>query len=110
LDSPGGGRPYAQALLAALKALPGVLPTGGAKPLLVCDREAASVVGMQLAHFQDHICGVVFVGSGAMPPNVIAKLGDLPVRYVDLAGYPASVAVARTLQYLRLQGDGGTAK
>ena len=99
-DSPGGGRPYRDALLAALQALPQVLPTGGQLPLLVCDREAASIVGMQLTMFQPYISGVVLVGGGAMPPNVIAKLGDFPVRYVSLHGYPGAIAIERTLQFL----------
>jgi hypothetical protein len=106
-DSPGGGRPYVEALLAAIKALPKVLLTGGKKPLLVCDREAASVVGMQLAKFQPHISGLVLVGSGALPAQAIANLGDLPVRYVALHGYPATMSVERTLQYLKLQQAAG---
>ena len=35
-----------------------------------------------------------------MPPNVIAKLGDFPVRYVSLHGYPGAIAIERTLQFL----------
>jgi hypothetical protein len=103
MDSPGGGRPYAKALLAAIRALPKVLPTGGTKPLLVCDREAAAVVGMQLTKFLPHISGVVFVGGGAMPGAAIDKLGSFPVRYVSLASYPGSAVVDRTLQYLQAQ-------
>ena len=106
-DSPGGGRPYAKVLLQVLKVLPQLLPTDGQKPLLVCDREAASIVGMQLLKFKPHISGVVFVGSGAMPVKVIAQLGKLPVRFVSLSGYPGSVAVDRTLQYLDLQRAAG---
>jgi hypothetical protein len=101
LDSPGGGRPYAKALLAAIQALPKVLPTGGTKPLLVCDREAAAVVGIQFTKFQPHISGVVFVGGGAMPGSALAKLGSFPVRYVSLAGYPGSAVVDRTLAHLQ---------
>lgn len=108
MGSPGGGRPYAKALLAAIQALPKVLSTGGIKPLLVCDREAASVVGMQLTKFQPHISGVVFVGSGAMPGPTIAKLGSFPVRFVSLAGYPASRAVDRTMQYLESRRKAAT--
>ncbi|MGK0202444.1 MAG: hypothetical protein ACI9S9_001511 [Planctomycetota bacterium] len=107
VGSPGGGRPYANALFATLQALPKVLPTGGRKPLLVCDREAAAVVGIQLTKFLPHISGVVFVGSGAMPGPAIAKLGSLPVRFVSLAGYPGSAAVDRTLQYLAAKRKAG---
>lgn len=106
-DSPGGGRPYAKALVEVLKSLPELLPSDGRKPLLVCDREAASIVGMQLLKFKPLISGVVFVGSGAMSVKVIAQLGELPVRFVSLSGYPGSAAVARTLQYLDLQRGAG---
>lgn len=110
LDSPGGGRPYAKALLAALQALPELLPTGGVKPLLVCDREAAAVVGIQFAKFQPHLSGVVFVGGGAMPSSMLTKLGSFPVRYVSLAGYPGSAVVNRTLKYLQALRDQGKSK
>ncbi|MFK7742502.1 MAG: hypothetical protein AB8H80_19470, partial [Planctomycetota bacterium] len=61
-DSPGGGRKYAQTLLAALQALPKVLALGAGKPLLVCDREAAAVVALHLQRFRRHVAGVVLVG------------------------------------------------
>ncbi len=107
VDSPGGGRPYAKTLLATIQALPKVLPTGGTKPLLVCDREAAAVVGLQLAKFAPYISGVVFVGGGGIPGPSLAKLGDLPIRFVSLAGYPGSAAADRTLQYLVAQQKAG---
>ena len=110
IDSPGGGRSYAKALLASVQELSKILPPGGQKPLLVCDREAAAIVGMQLSKFQPHLSGVVFVGSGAMPVPTIKKLGQFPVRYVSLAGYPGSKSIDRTLQFLKArQGDGQNA-
>lgn|GEM_PF-6262561 len=99
-DSPGGGRRYAEALLAGLAALPEVLPTGEKKPLLVCDREAASVVGIQLAKFRSKISGVVLVGAGGIPAQVIDGLDGLPVRYISLAAYPASGAIDRVMDYV----------
>lgn len=100
VDSPGGGRPFADAMLSALKALPQVLPTGGQKPLLVCDREAASVVAMRLNRFAPYIGGVVFVGGGAMPKPVVEGLGQLPVRLVKLANYPGTRAIDRLATFL----------
>lgn len=105
IDSPGGGRPFGKALLASLQALPKILPTGGQKPLLVCDREAAAIVGMQIGTFQPHLSGIVMVGSGAMPVPAIKKLGRFPVRYVSLRGYPGSKSIERTIQYLEASGQ-----
>lgn len=99
-DSPGGGRPYANALLSTIRALPQVLVTGGQKPLLVCDREAAGVVSLQLAQFLPHISGVVFVGGGAIPARTVEQLAGLPVRMLSLAGYPASRSIERMTFYV----------
>ena len=99
-DSPGGGRRYGESLLAALKALPDVLPSGDTKPLLVCDREAASVVGIQLAKFEPLVAGVVFVGAGVVPAPALAALDGLPVRFVELSGYPASGGIRRLMDYV----------
>ncbi len=99
-DSPGGGRPYAKALLSTIQALPEVLATGGQKPLLVCDREAAAVVALQLAKFRPHISGVVFVGGGAIPARTVEQLAGLPVRMLALAGYPGSRAIERMTIYV----------
>jgi len=99
-DSPGGGRPYPAALLASLQSLAEVVPTEG-KPLLVCDREAAAVVAMQLSRFAPHICGVVLVGGGAMPAAVLDKLDGLPVRFVALDGYPGSNGIERLMTFVR---------
>lgn len=109
-DSPGGGRPFGKALLATLQSLPSVLSTGGQKPLLVCDREAAGVVSLQLPKFRAHISGVVFVGGGAIPPNAVKQLQGLPVRMVKLAGYPGTRAIDRMLTYVgAIEKEGGEA-
>ncbi|MCB9879750.1 MAG: hypothetical protein H6835_19315 [Planctomycetes bacterium] len=95
MGSPGGGRPFAEALLAALEALPKLLPTGGRKPLLVCDREAAAVVGLRVQEFAPHLAGLVLVGAGGMSQRGVAAADGLPVRIVRLAGYPASESLTR---------------
>ena len=99
-DSPGGGRAYGAALLRALQDLPSVLPSDGSKPLLVCDREAAAVVGIQLAKFRPWVSGVVFVGAGVVPAPSLAALGGLPVRFVELSGYPGSAGIRRMMEYM----------
>ena len=101
LDSPGGGRAYTAALSSALAALPALLPGGAHKPLLVCDREAAAVVALQLAKLKDQVSGVVLVGGGGIPQRSLSQLAGLPVRYVPLRGYPASAAIERLQAYLR---------
>lgn len=106
LASPGGGRPYAAAVRGALAALPEVLPSDGVKPVLVCDREAAAVVGIQLAQLRPLISGLVLIGAGAVPARALPALEGLPVRVVKLAGYPASAAVDRLIAYLDAQGEG----
>jgi hypothetical protein len=104
-DSPGGGRPYPAALLSSIQALPEVLPSGGRKPLLVCDREAAAVVAMQLSRFAPHVSGVVLIGGGAMPIQVLDKLDGLPVRFVSLDGYPASKSIDRLMTFVESRSE-----
>ena len=105
LDSPGGGRAYAASVRAALEALPGILPSGAHKPLLVCDREAAAVVAMQLPQLREQIAGVVLIGGGAIPSRALERLGGLPIRYVRLAGYPASAAIERLQAFVASRGE-----
>jgi hypothetical protein len=100
LASPGGGRPYVESLRASLAALEQLLPTGGPKPLLVCDREAAGVVGLGIAKIAPLVCGLVFVGGGAMPEPALDALDGVPVRLVRLAGHPGTAAVDRLLAWL----------
>lgn len=104
-DSPGGGRAYGANLLSALRELPRVLPSDGSKPLLVCDREAAAVVGIQLAKFRPWISGVVLVGACVVPAPALAALEGLPVRVVELAGYPGSGGIRRMMAYLESRPD-----
>jgi hypothetical protein len=100
LASPGGGRPYVESLLTALTALGQLAPTGGQKPLLVCDREAAGVVGLGMKKIAPLVAGLVFVGGGAMPEASLAALDGVPVRLVRLAEHPATAAVDRLLAWL----------
>jgi hypothetical protein len=83
-----------------LEALPAVFETDGPKPVLVCDREAAAVVGIQLAKLRPLVSGVVLIGAGAIPAPTLRALEDLPVRTLKLSGYPASVAIDRLMEYV----------
>ena len=100
IDSPGAGPRYVESLLASLASLRQLLPTGGAKPLLVCDREAASIVALNLAKFGPHVAGVVLVGAGGIPKSAVTSLGRVPVRLVRLANYPGTAAIDRTLAFV----------
>lgn len=107
VDSPGGGRPYAKALLQTVQHLPELLPPGDRKPLLVCDREAAAVVALHLGEFREHISGLVLVGAGSLPKQAVAALGSLPVRLVLLHGYPGSRSIQRLLDYVAVRSRQG---
>ena len=105
LGSPGGGRPYAAAVRGVLESLPALLATDGPKPVLVCDREAAAVVGIQLAKLRPLVSGVVLIGAGAIPAPTLRALEGLPVRTLKLSGYPASVAIDRLMDYVAGQAQ-----
>ena len=105
--SPGMGLPFGKSLRAMLEAAESLLPTGGKRPLLVCDREAAAVVALHLHDFVDRVSGIVFVGAGAVPQRAMAAVGDLPVRAVALRGYPGSRAIDRMQQFLAQRGPRG---
>ncbi len=101
LDSPGAGVRYADALVAALDALPKVLPRAGARPVLVCDREAAGVVALQLRRLAPLVSGIVLIGTGAVPAAALGSMQGRPLRLVPLSGYPAS----KTVERLRANGE-----
>ncbi|MGB3968461.1 MAG: hypothetical protein WBO45_17125, partial [Planctomycetota bacterium] len=92
LESPGGGRDFAGALLAALPLLGELVATGGRKPLLVCEREAAAVVALRIAAIRPLVSGLVFTGGGAMTAKSLQDLGDLPVRVAATKG-PAEASL-----------------
>lgn len=112
LDSPGNGRSYAEDLRQALTALRGFYGTGERPLVLVCDREAASVVGLQLGALRPLLDGLALVGGGSLPGPVLDRLGGLPVRVGLLQGHPSSEGLRRALSYVetcqrenRWQGD-----
>lgn len=100
LESPGVGKDHFAALQGALAALRELLPPAAAKPVLVCDREAAAVVAPRADRLAGQLAGLVLVGAGVPPPAALAGLGELPVRWALLVGYPASSSVERLLQFL----------
>ena len=107
LESPGGGRNYAESLLLALPALRDLLPPGGGLPLLVVEREAAAVVGLHLERLRPLVRGVVLVGGGVLARPTIDRIGALPVRYARFFGAPASEAMAGSVEFVA--GRRGTA-
>jgi hypothetical protein len=100
LDSPGNGRNYAEDLRQALTSLRALYGLGEAPLVLVCDREAASVVGMQVGSLQPLLDGLVLVGGGGMPGPALDRLGELPVRIATLQGHPSSEGLRRALAYV----------
>ncbi len=102
LESPGVGRDFAAALRQALPLLGQVVATGEHRPLLVCEREAAAIVGLHIADYRAMVRGVVFLGGGVMPAPAVAANGALPVRYGRLHGF-AEDGLVRMLDYVALQ-------
>ena len=87
-------------LPAAIASLRQVLSVGDAPVVLVCEREAAAVVGIEIKKIQAHIDGVVLVGAGAMMAPALDGLQALPVRIAMLHGYPSSKGLQRVLDYI----------
>lgn len=100
LESPGVGKDHFAALQGALAALRELLPPSPTRPVLVCDREAAAVLAPRADRLATQLAGLVLVGAGVPPPAVLARLGELPVRWVCLDGYPATASVDRLLAFL----------
>ncbi len=106
LESPGG-RDYAAALRSALPLLQRLVGPDTEKPVLVAEREAAAIVALRIGEFRDQVAGLVLVGSGAMTPQGLAALGDLPVRVVAQRG-AGEESLGRMLDYVaHKQKDGG---
>lgn len=107
LASPGVGRDYAAALREALPQLRQLVAVRGDKPLLVCEREAASIVGLRIGDYRTSLRGLVLVGSGAMAAPALQANGPLPVRLCALRGLGED-ALARVIDYVALQQREGT--
>lgn len=105
LESPGGDGNFLADLRAALRALPALL--GGAeRPLvLVCEREAASVVSLQAGNLGVVPSALVCVGGGAMPGAFLQRLGATRLRYQAVVGHPATDSLANTVAYARESAD-----
>lgn len=99
VESPGGGRDFAAALRSALSLLRELAPAGDTLPLLVCEREAAAVVGLHVASFVPLVRGLVLIGSGAMTGPSLDGLGALPVRLSRVHG-AAVDPLARVMDYV----------
>lgn len=99
LESPGAGRDYLAALRSVLASLPSLLPNGRGPVLLVAEREAAAVVGLQLQRLRDEFAGVVLVGGGVFPRPVAAATAGLPVRFARVHGTPANDAMANLIDF-----------
>ena len=108
VESPGGGRDFGAALIAALPVLHELAPVRG-KPLLVCEREAAAVLGLQAHRVRDLVSGLVLVGGGAIPANQLERLGRLPIRYARVHGSPANEGMQRVIDYATKTNGGSAA-
>jgi hypothetical protein len=99
VESPGGGRDFGRALAAALPVLHELAPVRGL-PLVVCEREAAAVVGLQAHTLREAVSGLVLVGGGAMPTNLLERARSLPIRYARVHGAPANEAMQRVIDFV----------
>lgn len=99
LESPGGGHDYLAELRRSIAALRELWNAPDQPLVLVCEREAAAIVGIQFAQLQGEVDGVVMLGGGAMPTAVLDGLGRVAVRYARLRGLPSSEALERAVAY-----------
>ncbi|MCA8966706.1 MAG: hypothetical protein H6838_19605 [Planctomycetes bacterium] len=107
LESPGAERDFAAELELALTSLRELCHTEGQPVVLVCEREAATIVGFQLARLLPKVDAVVMIGGGAIPAPVLDGLGAVPVRYVRLQGLASSEAIERTIAYAAQRREAG---
>jgi hypothetical protein len=105
LESPGVGRDYARDLREVLPQLAQLAGSDGL-PLLVCEREAASIVGLGIGSLRALVRGVVCVGGGAMAPAALQANGPLPVRFAAPRG-GAEDGLARVLDYVEARKKAG---
>ena len=50
--------------------------------------------------------GFVLVGGGAIPANLLARLGSLPIRYARVHGAPANESMQRVVDFAARQPVG----
>ncbi len=99
LESPGSGRNFGAHLRAALSALRDLWNVADRPVVLVCEREAAAVAGLNAAGMREEFAAMVLVGAGGVPAGILDQLVGKPVRFVRLAGLPSSEAQERTVAY-----------
>jgi hypothetical protein len=103
VQSPGDGRNFVGSLTKALPRLIEHAGSGGQPVALVCEREAAAAVALQLPQLAPRPAAIVLIGSGGMPAATLEALGATPVRVVRLAGYPGSDGLQRIREYLAVR-------
>jgi hypothetical protein len=86
VESPGVGRDYGPSLREALPRLAELAGEVAGKPVLVCEREAAAVVGLQLAQFAPLLRALVLVGGGTIAGPALLAHGALPIRVAAARG------------------------
>lgn len=107
LESPGSGREYAADLGLALPALRELWGATAQPLVVVAEREAAAILGLQLSRLQPQFQGLVLLGAGAMPVPALDRIGKLPVRLGLVQGLRSSDGLQRVLDYAdRLAASG----
>ena len=106
VTSPGGGRNFGDALKLALPLLAARVATGGRLPIVVAEREAASLVGLRVRELKPLVSALVLVGGAGLPGPSIDLLDGIPVRMVRLHGLPAGDGLQRSLDYARQRAVG----
>ncbi len=107
LESPGAERDFCAELQAALTSLRELWHAEAQPVVLVCEREAATIVGIQFARFVPLVDAAVMIGGGAMPAPVLDGLGAVSVRYARLSGMASSEAIERTVAYAEQRRQAG---
>jgi hypothetical protein len=101
VGSPGAGRNFGQALLQVLPLLQGMVDTGGRAPVLVVEREAATIVGLRCRELVGAVEAMVLVGGSGVPGPGLDALGKVPMRLVRLHGVPGGDGLQRSVDYAR---------
>jgi hypothetical protein len=97
--SPGGGVDYAAALTAAIPWLVRRCGAAADAVALVAEREAATVASFALVRLRPSIAAACFVDGGALMAPAAAAAADLPLAYVQSAGFGGG-AVDRSLDFV----------
>jgi hypothetical protein len=101
IESSGHGRNHGQELAGAVAALRELWGNPTAPWLLVAEREAATVVGLQIERFRPGLVGLVLVGGAGLPMPALAQLEGVPVRFGRIVGNRADDAQLRLVQHVQ---------